>query len=229
MLTTRDRILEVAARLFAERGYDGVSVRDIIGPAKANLGAVTYHFGSKEALFGAVVDRQVEPLRRLGEEIYRGKDRPDEKLRRMLTTYAFFILNEKPELRAFFVEMLAGAKHLPPVAIEGVKWRNRIFGEVVRQGIREGIFRPCDVECAAWIFFGMLSAYILYDPVMLAGRRGGYSRRYVDRVVKAALDVFMNGVLARARGSRKAGRMATRRLRGPGGTGPSIGGDSGFA
>lgn len=211
MLTTRDRVLEVAARLFAERGYDGVSVRDIIGGAKANLGAVTYHFGSKEGLFASVVDRQVEPLRRMGEEIYRGKDRPDEKLRRMLTGYAFFVLNEKPELRAFFVEMLAGGKRLPPVAIEGVKWRNRIFAEVLRQGIREGIFRPCDVECAAWIFFGMLSAYILYDPVILLGRRGGYSRRYVDRVVKAVLDVFMNGI--KVRGPRAAKRSAERKRR----------------
>ena len=51
----RERLLLAARDLFAQHGYDGTSVRDITARAKANLGAITYYFGSKEALFYAVI------------------------------------------------------------------------------------------------------------------------------------------------------------------------------
>ncbi len=48
---TKNRILDTAEALFAERGYRGVSIRDIIAAAKCNVAAVNYHFGSKENLY----------------------------------------------------------------------------------------------------------------------------------------------------------------------------------
>ena len=47
---TKERILDVAERLFAERGFDGVSMRDLTREAEVNLAAVNYHFGGKDAL-----------------------------------------------------------------------------------------------------------------------------------------------------------------------------------
>ena len=58
----RERLLAVARDLFAKNGYDAVSVRDITSRAHANLGAITYHFGSKEALFHAVLGTIAGPL-----------------------------------------------------------------------------------------------------------------------------------------------------------------------
>ncbi len=48
---TRDRILGVAERLFARRGYEATSVRDITTEAGCNVAAVNYHFGGKENLY----------------------------------------------------------------------------------------------------------------------------------------------------------------------------------
>ena len=59
---TRERILDAAERLFAERGYDGASLRAITGQARVNLAAVNYHFRSKRALMRAVFARRLEPL-----------------------------------------------------------------------------------------------------------------------------------------------------------------------
>ena len=50
MTSTRDRILDTAEICFAQRGFDGTSLREITGLADVNLGAVNYHFGSKQAL-----------------------------------------------------------------------------------------------------------------------------------------------------------------------------------
>jgi len=59
---SRDRILECAGRLFAERGYNGVSMRDLAGAAKVNLGAINYHFGGKQSLYHETVRQLIEDI-----------------------------------------------------------------------------------------------------------------------------------------------------------------------
>ncbi len=61
---TKERILDAAERLFAEHGFLATSLRDITQEAGVNLAAVNYHFGSKEALLIAVLERTTTPLNR---------------------------------------------------------------------------------------------------------------------------------------------------------------------
>jgi AcrR family transcriptional regulator len=63
-LDTKTRIMDVAEKLFAERGYAATSLRDITGEAEANLAAVNYHFQSKEGLLSAILERYVGPVNR---------------------------------------------------------------------------------------------------------------------------------------------------------------------
>jgi len=53
---TRQRLLDAAVSIFAERGYRKTTVRDICDAADANVAAVNYHFGNKEALYNAAFD-----------------------------------------------------------------------------------------------------------------------------------------------------------------------------
>ncbi len=59
---TRTRILDVAEELFAESGFHGTSLRAVTTRASANLAAVNYHFGSKEGLLRAVLQRHIGPV-----------------------------------------------------------------------------------------------------------------------------------------------------------------------
>jgi AcrR family transcriptional regulator len=59
---TRNALLETARKLFARHGYEGTSIRAITSRAGANLGAVTYHFGTKERLYAAVLESVAVPL-----------------------------------------------------------------------------------------------------------------------------------------------------------------------
>lgn len=61
---TRTALLDAAEQLFAKRGIDNTSVRQIVAKAKVNLGAVNYHFGSKDRLAFEVFVRRIEPLKR---------------------------------------------------------------------------------------------------------------------------------------------------------------------
>jgi AcrR family transcriptional regulator len=59
---TKDKIIDIAERLFGEQGYESTSLRHVIFEAGVNLAAVHYHFGSKEELLDAVVLRGATPL-----------------------------------------------------------------------------------------------------------------------------------------------------------------------
>jgi AcrR family transcriptional regulator len=65
-LSTRDRLLRAASRLFADNGFRGASVRDICNLAGANPGAMSYHFGGKRQLYRAVLRRAAESLADMG-------------------------------------------------------------------------------------------------------------------------------------------------------------------
>ena len=61
---TRLRLLDAAESLFAERGFEGTSVRALTREAGASLSAVGYHFGSKQALIREALSRRLEPINR---------------------------------------------------------------------------------------------------------------------------------------------------------------------
>jgi AcrR family transcriptional regulator len=61
-MTTKDRILDAAERLFARDGFEATSLRAITAEAGVNLAAVNYHFQSKEVLVQAVIGRRMGPV-----------------------------------------------------------------------------------------------------------------------------------------------------------------------
>ena len=80
-LDAAGRLLDAAERLFGRHGYDGVGVRKLTKEARVNLGAVTYHFGSKEALYVETFMRRFRPTeierrRLLQEAKAEAKDQP---------------------------------------------------------------------------------------------------------------------------------------------------------
>ena len=62
--STKDRILSAAEELFASEGFEKVSLRAITQEAEVNLASVNYHFGSKDALIDAVIERIITPVNR---------------------------------------------------------------------------------------------------------------------------------------------------------------------
>lgn len=69
MADTREQILEAAWDLFAERGFEDVSVRDVTNAAGVNLASVSYHFGGKDGLIQETVKRCLNPLYQYGIQL----------------------------------------------------------------------------------------------------------------------------------------------------------------
>ena len=88
-LETRDRLLKAAERLFAERGFKKVTVRDICRVARANVAAVNHHFRDKEGLYREVLRSAIDVVRETTEAgRHAGEGRsPEEKLERYLRIF----------------------------------------------------------------------------------------------------------------------------------------------
>ena len=61
-MSTKIKILDAAEQLFADKGFNGTSLREITSRAEVNLAAVNYHFGSKKELIKAVMSRYMNEL-----------------------------------------------------------------------------------------------------------------------------------------------------------------------
>ena len=96
---TRDRLLDAAERLFAARGFEAASLRDVTSQAKANVAAVNYHFGSKDALVRAVFERRLGEVNRRRIALLnapgRGRPTPEQILHAFIAP-TFDLMKEAP-------------------------------------------------------------------------------------------------------------------------------------
>lgn len=110
---TKERILDAAERLFAERGFAATSLRAITAAAQVNLAAVNYHFHSKEALLQAVYARRIVPvnqerLKLLRAVVARAGRRPPplEAVLEAFIAPALRLQDEMAERRAAFQRLM---------------------------------------------------------------------------------------------------------------------------
>lgn len=66
----KQHIILTAVELFAEKGFDGSSIRDLAARAGVNVAMVNYYFGSKEKLFEAIVEHRASFMRGNLDEIH---------------------------------------------------------------------------------------------------------------------------------------------------------------
>jgi AcrR family transcriptional regulator len=98
-LETRARLLNAAARLFAERGFTRVTVRDICQKARANVAAVNYHFGGKDGLYTAVMRMAIETMQGTTEAARAAGQGlpPEQRIRAYVAVFADRLLGSHHE------------------------------------------------------------------------------------------------------------------------------------
>ncbi|HYE85962.1 MAG TPA: CerR family C-terminal domain-containing protein [Vicinamibacterales bacterium] len=95
---TRQRLIDAAAKLFADRGFANVTVREICKASNANVAAVNYHFGDKAGLYRAVVTLAISVMLETNELSQRaGEGRsPEDQIRGFVRVFVTRLTGDGP-------------------------------------------------------------------------------------------------------------------------------------
>ena len=117
---TRRRLIEASATLFADRGFQNVTVRDICKASNANVAAVNYHFGDKAGLYRAVVTYAMEVMRETNELSQRAGDglSPEEQIRSFIRVFVGRLTGDGPN--AWIHRLMAREMEHPTDALDQV-------------------------------------------------------------------------------------------------------------
>jgi AcrR family transcriptional regulator len=145
---TAAALIDAARRLFALHGYDGASVRAITARAGANLGAITYHFGSKEALYESVIASAVGPSHQRLAEAAQLDGTPLDRLEGVVRAF-FDFLYENPDLPRLMLQQLVGARPIPEQALRTIQGNVRLIASLIAEGQEDGSIRAGDPQLMA--------------------------------------------------------------------------------
>ena len=134
-------ILQVAEKLFAEKGFDGTSIRDISKIAKINIAMVSYYFGSKDKMLEALVLFRTDDLAIQIENLSKELLSPLEKIMRLVDLYISRINKNKDIYKIMHFELSTKKRILNFDSFSQVKKRNSAsLRQIITEGQKEGIF-----------------------------------------------------------------------------------------
>jgi len=190
-------LLRAARAEFAAHGFDGASVRAITRAANTNLGAITYHFGTKQALYEAVLSDALQevaakvavaalqsgrgPLTRVGDVV------------RVL----FDHFGERPELPRLMLQALASRQGPPPAVAAHLQRLLSALTQLVRDGQGDGSIRTGDAELMGLsIISNPLHLNIVRGPLKSFLRVDLADAQVRERVIRNAVHFVRGGLAA---------------------------------
>jgi AcrR family transcriptional regulator len=201
---TRERVMEAAAELFAERGFRGATMRAIAENAGTNLASAHYHFGSKEKLYLDVAFAMFQNLQtRLAERglspseselAKRTRPELEELLRARIETMLEALLEQPGHHGSLMIRELSD----PTPALKEIVRRfmdpvRKGFDAIVRRlepALSQETAEECTRSIAGQIFF-----YRTHRPALLLmmGRRG-YPRDFAKEIAGHVLEFSLGGI-----------------------------------
>lgn len=154
---SREDVVKAAARLFAERGYHGTSMRDL-GRELGLLGSSLYsHVSSKEDLLVEVVEMGAVLFEASSQAALQSSDEPDRQLQALISGHIDVVIDHLDEVRTFLNEANALDDRYRVVSRRDDY--ELVFRQVLADGVERGTFRPdLDPKMAGIFILSMLNA-----------------------------------------------------------------------
>jgi len=169
---TRDRLVKVAERLFAERGFRKVTIREVCRAAHANVAAVNYHFGDKLGLYREVLQAAIDLMRATTDAARQaGAGQPaEEQLRRWIAIFNQRLLGSGHDSvqKLIHHEMHDPTPAFDALVEQGVRPRVEYLSTLVAEILRCPISDPRVLRCVASVHAQSLA----YVPNPIASRLG---------------------------------------------------------
>ncbi len=185
----RADVVAAAARTFAERGYHGTSIDDLIAATGLTRGGLYHYTESKEALLIAVLDELMDPLLERARALLAEPGTPEEHLRALTRAWLEHIAAHRDHMVVFnqerrTLERDPAWKHIRAARREF----ERLLGGVLERGVQAGAFRTADPQLTLLALLGMAN----YTAQWYAPR----GRLNAERIADGYVDLLLDGVRA---------------------------------
>lgn len=198
----REQIIDVAIRLFSQKGFRGTTTREIALAANVNEAIIFRHFATKQDLYTAIIDRVActDELCALESEVKAAVSRRDD--RQVFELIARHILDHHDKdnslMRLIFYSALEGHELCDIFFRNQALRRHREIAEYIRQRVKEGVFRKTDPMTAARAFFGMILYHAQIN--LMYGRHQTNNPLRISNKVAAEryAEIFLNSLQAKA-------------------------------
>ncbi len=163
-LDTRSHIASIAIKLFAQHGFDGTSIRDIVEEAGVTKPVLYYYFKSKEELFITLIteayDMFLSTLRKGVES-----DEPyPQKIKYVIHLYFEDCKKEEEEdlVRLIYMAMFGPRRSNPPEEFQQLEKEHfNLLYQLLAEGVDNGFIRKVPLEGAVWHFLGAVNIYLM--------------------------------------------------------------------
>ena len=142
-----DRILDEGVRLFAARGFDGVSMTDLAAAAQVSKANIFHHFANKDDLYLAVLKHAVADFSVQLAQLTRAEPDFAERVRTFVSWHSPRLRAREPQTRLLLREMFGDGPRGPDLAREVFGEGQRLLLELVSAGQKAGHLRA-DVDPA---------------------------------------------------------------------------------
>jgi len=193
----RTKLLETATLLFAQKGFNAVSIRELAWTASVNSALISYYFKSKDGLYQEVLEEQFVLIAQLLKEVENlPPTSPTERIKMYAKNIAS-IHQQRPFLTRFIISELIN----PTPCLEAVikKYISRLFyflHATFEEGISKGEFKPgLNREFATVSLAGIMNFFFISKPILQEFTLS--SEKVGEEYVSQALDTFLNGILRR--------------------------------
>jgi len=163
MTDKKEHIINKAIELFAEKGFEGTSIRDLAAKAEVNVAMVNYYFGSKEKLFEAMVELKAAYLKGVIEEVSKDNSLTEiQKLDRIVESYVNKMFSNRLFHRIIHQELMVHQReNIQDSIINIVSPNSLAIKNLIESGIRKGTFRKVDAPLVIASIFGTFNQVLL--------------------------------------------------------------------
>src|SRR5450432_660108 len=157
------QIINHAVELFAEKGFEGTSIRDLAARADVNVAMINYYFGSKEKLFESMVEERASYTRGLLDEIVKNTAYTDiEKVDHIIDAYITKLFSNRKFHRVLHQEMMLSQRDTLQQGIVNILYPNSlIIKNVIEAGMKKGTFRKVDAAMVIATIIGTINQVLL--------------------------------------------------------------------
>lgn len=163
----RDRLLDAALRLFARKGFESASVREIVKAAEVTRPTLYYYFGSKEGLYLELVEHLCATVEDSILHSMVPQGTRQDRLRSFVLNILDSIIEDTDNKRFFFVISLDPRRNILSSFHE--RMRNFIAAVVellLEEGVEKGEFETDDVRCITKLILALVDSFI-YNQIFL--------------------------------------------------------------